>query len=96
LSTSGRSANILRAAERGRAAGLRVWAMTGRAPNPLSGLADETLAVSADTTAVVQELHLVAVHALCAAVDSALPTASVAVEGRVPAGQSRNGAQVRT
>jgi len=96
LSTSGRSANILRAAERGRAAGLRVWAMTGRAPNPLCSLADETLAVSADTTAVVQEVHLVAVHALCAAVDSALPTAPGAVESRVPSGRSRNGAQVRT
>jgi phosphoheptose isomerase len=96
LSTSGRSANILRAAERGRAAGLRVWAMTGRAPNPLCSLADETLAVSADTTAVVQEVHLVAVHALCAAVDSALPTARGAVESRVPSGRSRNGAQVRT
>jgi len=95
LSTSGRSPNILRAAERGAAAGLRVWAMTGRTPNPLSLLAHETLAVPVSSTAVVQEVHLVAVHALCAAVDTALPAAPVPAS-ELPAGRSRNGAQVRT
>jgi hypothetical protein len=34
----------------------------------------------ARTTAVVQEVHLVAVHALCAAVDVHLPAASVHLE----------------
>jgi phosphoheptose isomerase len=72
LSTSGRSANVLRAAERAHAAGLRVWAMTGGRPNPLAVLADEVLAVPADSTATVQEVHLVAVHAVCAAVDAQL------------------------
>ncbi len=72
LSTSGRSPNVLRAAERARAGGLRVWAMTGRRPNPLAVLADEVLAVPADSTATVQEVHLVAVHAVCAAVDAQL------------------------
>ena len=36
-------------------------------------MADEAVAVRASTTAVVQEVHLVAVHALCAAVDAHLP-----------------------
>ena len=72
LSTSGRSPNVLRAAERARAGGLRVWAMTGRRPNPLAVLADEVLDVPADSTATVQEVHLVAVHAVCAAVDAQL------------------------
>ena len=76
LSTSGASANILRAAERGREHGLRVWAMTGACPNPLSRLAHETLEVRAGSTAAVQEVHLVAVHALCAAIDAALPPAA--------------------
>jgi D-sedoheptulose 7-phosphate isomerase len=88
MSTSGCSPNILRAAERGRQLGLRVWAMTGRCPNPLSRLADETLAVRAPSTAVVQEVHLVALHALCAAVDASL------LHAGVPAGVPRNGAQV--
>jgi len=72
MSTSGTSANIVAAAERGRAAGLRVWALTGPRPNPLADAAHETLAVDAPFTATVQELHLVALHITCAALDRAL------------------------
>ncbi|WP_461023747.1 D-sedoheptulose-7-phosphate isomerase [Thalassiella azotivora] len=75
LSTSGRSPNVLAAAERGRAGGLTVWALTGPAPNPLAALADEVLAVDAPSTAAVQEVQLVAVHALCAALDAAVADA---------------------
>lgn len=80
ISTSGRSRNVLRAAERARAVGLDVWALTGAVPNPLAALADFTVPVMARTTAVVQEIHLVAVHALCAAVDGHLPAGSVLFE----------------
>jgi D-sedoheptulose 7-phosphate isomerase len=72
MSTSGRSANLLRAAEAGRRAGLTVWAMTGPAQNPLADLADDALTVDAPTTATVQEVHLVALHLVCAALDVAL------------------------
>ena len=72
LSTSGRSANVVEAARRGRDEGLVVWALTGPTPNPLSRVAHETLAVQAEYTATVQELHLVAVHVLCAGLDRAL------------------------
>jgi D-sedoheptulose 7-phosphate isomerase len=72
MSTSGRSPNVLRAAQAARAAGITVWAMTGRAPNPLAGLADESLAVDGPSTATVQEVHLVALHLVCAALDVAL------------------------
>jgi D-sedoheptulose 7-phosphate isomerase len=72
LSTSGRSANLISAAVTGRAAGLRVWAMTGRCPNPLAEAADEVLCIDADSTATVQEAHLVAVHLLCEGFDAAL------------------------
>ncbi|TDD99937.1 D-sedoheptulose-7-phosphate isomerase [Jiangella asiatica] len=70
LSTSGRSANLLAAARRGRASGLTVWAFTGPEPNPLAELADEALCVPAPTTATVQELHLVALHIMCASFDA--------------------------
>ena len=43
--------------------------MTGPGPNPLADAADEALAVDAEATATVQEVHLVALHLLCAAVD---------------------------
>ncbi|GAA4931856.1 SIS domain-containing protein [Streptomyces coeruleoprunus] len=72
LSTSGRSANLLAAAKAARTAALRVWALTGPAPNPLADAAHEALCVDAGTTATVQELHLVAVHALCECFDAAL------------------------
>lgn len=75
LSTSGRSPNILRAAETAQDLGLRVWAMTGRTPNPLAQQAGEHVAIDADSTAAVQEGHLVVLHALCAALDVALEEA---------------------
>ncbi|MEU0276201.1 SIS domain-containing protein [Streptomyces sp. NPDC006307] len=72
LSTSGRSANLIAAAVTGRAAGLRVWALTGPQPNPLAEAADEALCVDADSTATVQEAHLLAVHLLCECFDAAV------------------------
>lgn len=72
FSTSGGSDNLLEAARRGRALGLHVWALTGPVPNPLATAAHETVGVPARETATVQELHLVALHVVCAALDVAL------------------------
>lgn len=72
MSTSGSSPNVLEAARRGRQRGVRVWAFTGPRPNPLAELTDEVLSVDAPFTATVQELHLVGLHIMCAAVDRAL------------------------
>jgi D-sedoheptulose 7-phosphate isomerase len=71
LSTSGASANLLVAAEEAHRLGATVWALTGPAPNPLEGIADEPLCVAGATSATVQELHLVAVHMLCESFDRA-------------------------
>jgi phosphoheptose isomerase len=76
LSTSGRSENVLAAAEAACEHGLATWAMTGPAPNPLEHLCDETLAVDADRSATVQEVHLVAIHLLCGFVESAAASAA--------------------
>ncbi|MGW0511758.1 D-sedoheptulose-7-phosphate isomerase [Streptomyces olivaceoviridis] len=72
LSTSGASANLLAAADRAHRLGMTVWALTGRAPNPLQLGADDALCVDAPLGATVQELHLVAVHMLCEAFDQAV------------------------
>jgi D-sedoheptulose 7-phosphate isomerase len=72
LSTSGRSPNLLAAAASARRTGVRVWALTGPRPNPLADAADEVLAVDTPSPTAVQEVHLVAVHALCAAVERLL------------------------
>ncbi|WP_411148451.1 SIS domain-containing protein [Streptomyces sp. A30] len=92
LSTSGASANLLSAADAARSAGLRVWALTGPAPNPLMAGSDESLCVSAGTAATVQELHLVAVHMVCAAFDEALDRkARPAVDRRARPAPERKG-----
>lgn len=72
MSTSGRSENMVAAARRGRDLGLEVWSMTGPRPNPLADDSTESCAVDAPYTATVQELHLVALHVLCAAFDRTL------------------------
>jgi D-sedoheptulose 7-phosphate isomerase len=71
LSTSGRSPNLLAAVASGRQAGLLTLALTGPAPNPLAAAAQRALSVGG-SAAVVQEIHLVAVHLLCGAVDLAV------------------------
>jgi D-sedoheptulose 7-phosphate isomerase len=89
LSTSGHSANVVSAAERGRARGLRVWAFTGPRPNPLASAADEALCVEATFTATVQELHLVGLHVLCAGLDRALGVIPAATsDATSPVGRS--------
>ena len=72
LSTSGCSPNVVAAAQRARDVGARAWALTGPLPNPLATAADEVCTVECDYPATVQELHLVAVHVMCAAIDRAL------------------------
>jgi D-sedoheptulose 7-phosphate isomerase len=72
LSTSGASANLLSAAGAARRGRMRVWALTGPAPNPLAAAADSALCVEAASTATVQEIHLVAVHMLCESFDGAV------------------------
>lgn len=72
LSTSGTSPNVVAAAKAAHDIGVTTWAITGPAPNPLASLCDDALAVEAPSTATVQEVHLVLVHALCTALDEAL------------------------
>jgi D-sedoheptulose 7-phosphate isomerase len=73
LSTSGRSDNLLAAAQAGAAVGMRVLGLTGPRPNPLAGQCTEVLAVPSPDPQVVQELHLVSVHVLCEHIDRNLP-----------------------
>jgi glycosyltransferase involved in cell wall biosynthesis/phosphoheptose isomerase len=69
LSTSGESTNVLAAVHAAHEAQMRTWAMCGQPTCPLASICDEALSVSAESNATVQEIHMVAVHAICAAVD---------------------------
>ena len=73
MSTSGRSANLLTAVQAATDAGLRTWAMTGPASNPLAEACDEALCCPSEDSQVVQELHLISVHVICEYVDRTLP-----------------------
>jgi len=70
LSTSGRSANLLEAAQTGAVLGATCWALTGPTPNPLAAMTDDSIAVDANDTATVQEVQQVAIHLLCLSFDS--------------------------
>lgn len=72
LSTSGRSGNVLAAADSAKNAGVLSLAFTGPAPNPLAVACDEAFCAEAETAAAVQEVHLVALHALCECIDRLL------------------------
>jgi D-sedoheptulose 7-phosphate isomerase len=72
LSTSGRSANVLAAVDAANGCGMSTWALSGRPGNPLAERCDDALCVDSPHTATVQEIHLIAIHLLCAAVDEAL------------------------
>lgn len=69
LSTSGESANVVAAAEAACELGMDAWALTGPAESPLGAACADVLRVDADSSATVQEAHLVAIHLLCGAVD---------------------------
>jgi D-sedoheptulose 7-phosphate isomerase len=72
LSTSGTSRNVLAAVKAAHDGGLTTWAVTGPAPNSLAAMCDDAICVEAGSTATVQEIHLLLVHALCIAVDDVL------------------------
>ena len=68
LSTSGKSPNLLRAAEVAARLNVTTWALTGAGPNPLADACDEAVMIDA-LNANAQEGHLIALHAICRAFD---------------------------
>ncbi|MDP9438051.1 MAG: SIS domain-containing protein [Actinomycetota bacterium] len=88
LSTSGRSPNVLAAAEAARGCGMTTWALTGCGPNPLAVLCDAAVCVDAPATATVQEVHLILVHLLCAAFDREVGASSALRPAHRPSGET--------
>lgn len=78
LSTSGKSPNLLRAAEAARRLNITTWALTGAGPNPLADACDEAVMIDAPN-ANAQEGHLIALHAVCRAFDLEVARRSPAV-----------------
>jgi D-sedoheptulose 7-phosphate isomerase len=84
LSTSGRSPNVLAAAEAAHELGLSVLALTGPAPNPLADCAHDALAVDGSTP-IVQEVHQVLIHLICESIDATFGLPAAGARQEVPA-----------
>ena len=72
ISTSGNSANVLAAARAARRTGAVVIGLTGRGGGKLAKSADLAVRAPSDRVARIQECHIAAIHAICAAVEEAM------------------------
>ena len=72
ISTSGTSPNVVNGLRRARERGLHTIGMTGHSGGDMTGLCDVLLAVPLDSTARIQEVHLVTYHGICAALEKRL------------------------
>jgi D-sedoheptulose 7-phosphate isomerase len=72
ISTSGRSPNVLRALAAARDLGLVTVGFSGAADTGMRALCRHFLAVASQETAIVQQIHMVAGHAICALVERAV------------------------
>jgi D-sedoheptulose 7-phosphate isomerase len=72
ISTSGRSANIIAALQSARKLGLVTIGFTGAGARAMGPLCDLCLAAPSDETPQIQQIHIVAAHAICGLVESDL------------------------
>jgi D-sedoheptulose 7-phosphate isomerase len=72
ISTSGRSPNVLRGLEAGRALGAVAVGFTGAGGGMMRDACDVCYCAPAQATPRIQELHILAWHAVCEAVEAAL------------------------
>ncbi|MDR1368223.1 MAG: phosphoheptose isomerase [Candidatus Accumulibacter sp.] len=79
ISTSGNSPSIVEAIRAAQGDGIRVVALTGRGGGKVGSLlmdSDVHLCVPSERTPRIQEIHLLAIHCLCDAIDCLLLGAS--------------------
>jgi D-sedoheptulose 7-phosphate isomerase len=74
ISTSGKSPNVVKAAEKARAIGCKVIGLTGCSGEPLTSYCDLAVVVPSERTSRVQEAHITIGHLWCEMVDNMLST----------------------
>jgi D-sedoheptulose 7-phosphate isomerase len=72
ISTSGRSSNVLAALRAAREIGLITIGFTGSGADEMRGHCDHILLAPSEETAVIQQIYLVAAHAICGVVEREL------------------------
>ena len=74
ISTSGRSPNIVKAIAAARAKGMRVIVFVGAQALEMAAMGDVAIMAASPETPYVQQVHIIAGHAICAGVEAALFT----------------------
>lgn len=69
ISTSGNSANVIKAVESAKLLGVRTLGLLGRDGGKLKGLVDDALVVPSTITARIQEVHQMVYHFWCEILD---------------------------
>jgi D-sedoheptulose 7-phosphate isomerase len=69
ISTSGKSPNVIKAAEKARTIGCKVIGLTGCSGEPLASHCDIAIVVPSERTSRVQEAHITIGHLWCEMVD---------------------------
>jgi len=72
ISTSGRSPNVIAALKAARDGGLTTIGLTGSGAGFMQPLCDYCLAAPAEETPLIQQIHIVAAHAICGLVERSL------------------------
>ncbi|MCR4820115.1 MAG: D-sedoheptulose 7-phosphate isomerase [Elusimicrobiales bacterium] len=70
ITTSGNSANVVKAAEAAKAKGMKVIAFTGCKEAKIHPLCDLAFKSPALITATIQEMHITAIHIICGIVEN--------------------------
>jgi D-sedoheptulose 7-phosphate isomerase len=89
FSTSGRSPNLLRAAEVARKKGMKTMALLGGDGGPLAALVDFRIIVPSAHSARIQEVHTHVLHAWLEHLETELPDWPESNASDGPAGASR-------
>ena len=71
ISTSGNSESILNAFETATRLGCKTLGLSGRDGGKMNGLCDLNIIIPSNTTARIQEMHILIGHIMCQAVDEA-------------------------
>ncbi|GBF06145.1 phosphoheptose isomerase [Deinococcus aerius] len=80
ITTSGNSANVVKALAAARDRGAVTVALTGEAGGEAARHADITLKAPSSRTAHIQEMHILLIHVLCESIDDAFVEDDVAEE----------------
>ncbi len=81
ISTSGRSANVLRALAIARSLGMITVGFAGARADEMQRLCDLLLSAPSSSTAIIQQIHITAAHTVCALVERAMFPPSVGKAG---------------